>query len=109
MVRVARGRALAVSKTPFGIASGWHPGGFAVSTLDAGLHIFEIAGAGLPRLLARATTLDLAGGSPSAALLFAGVGALLYRHGGTESARVHVDRGLASYLWEWFGESASQN
>ena len=113
-VRVARDRILAVSETPFGIAPGWHGEGFAVSGMDAAMHVFEIAGAGVPKLLARATaldptlgpTLDPAGTSASAALLFAGVNALAYRHGGPEMLRVHVDRGLAPYLWKWFEKTS---
>lgn len=101
MVRIARDRALAVSKTPLDIADGWHGQGFAVSVLDAGLHVFEIAGPGTAGLLARATTLDPNGTSSSAAMLFADVHALVYRHDGPETVRVHVDRGLAPYLWEW--------
>ena len=102
MVRIARDRALAVSETPLEIAPGWHGEGFAVTVLNAGLHVFEISGRGAEELLARATTLDTSDASPSAALSFAGVQALAYRHGGPGTVRVHVDRGLAPYLWEWF-------
>ena len=105
-VRVARDRILAVSETPFDMAPGWHGEGFAVSGMDAAMHVFEIAGAGVSKLLARATTLDPAGTSASAALLFAGVNALAYRHGGPEMLRVHVDRGLAPYLWKWFEKTS---
>ncbi len=100
-VRVARDRILAVSEKPFDIAAGWHGEGFAVSVLDAGMHVFEITGAGVPQVLARATTLDPQGRTPAASLLFAGVNALVYRHGDAERLRVHVDRGLAPYLWQW--------
>lgn len=97
MVRIARDRALAVSKAPPevgpDVAPGWHGQGFAVSVMDAGLHVFEIAGPGTAGLLARATTLDPRASSVSAAVSFAGVHALVYRHDGPETVRVHVDRG----------------
>lgn len=106
-VRVARDRLLAVSDTPFTVAPGWHPEGFAVTPLDAALIVFEIAGPGLPGIIARGTTLDPDTASPSASLLFAGIGVFLYRHGSADRVRLHVDRGLASYLWQWL-EAASQ-
>jgi hypothetical protein len=102
--RVARDRLLAVSAKPFAVEPGWHGEGFAVTRMDAALHVFEIEGEGLGRIVARATTLDPAGKSPSAALLFAGVHAVVYRHGTVGRLRVHVDRGLAAYLWEWLGQ-----
>ena len=33
---------------------------------------------------------------------YGGVMAVVYRHGDAGTLRIHVDRGLASYLWEWF-------
>lgn len=105
--RVARDRLLAVSEKPFKVEPGWHGEGFAVTRMDAALHVFEAEGKGLDGIVARATTLDPAGKSPSAALLFAGVNAVAYRHGAADRLRVHVDRGLAAYLWEWFGQAAA--
>ena len=104
-VRVARDRLLAVSEKPFAVEPGWHGEGFAVTRMDAALHVFEIEGEGLDGIVARAATLDPAGKSPSAALLFAGVNAVGYRHGAANRLRVHVDRGLAAYLWEWLGQA----
>lgn len=103
--RIARDRLLAVSTRPFAVEPGWHGEGFAATRMDAALHVFEIEGEGLGGILARATTLDPAGKSPSAALLFAGVSAVAYRHGAADRLRVHVDRGLAAYLWEWLASS----
>jgi hypothetical protein len=105
--RVARDRLLAVSVKPFSVAPGWHGEGFAATRMDAALHVFEIEGPGLADVIARAVTLDPAGNSPSAAMLFADVNAIAYRHGTAECLRVHVDRGLAPYLWEWFEECVS--
>lgn len=104
-LRVARDRILAVSATSFGIAPGWHPRGFAVTAFDAGLHIFEIEGSAMPSLFARATALDPEGATASAALLFAGAGALCCRHGQDDRLRVHIDRALAPYLWKWLEQA----
>ncbi|MDG4882816.1 hypothetical protein [Mesorhizobium sp. WSM4884] len=106
MVRIARDRVLAVGERPFPIAAGWHEGGFAVSIMDAGLHVFEIEGPGLAGLVARATTLDPQQASRSASVLFAGVNVLFYRFGHADRARLHVDRGFAPYLWEWLEQSS---
>ncbi|TPJ36143.1 hypothetical protein [Mesorhizobium sp. B2-8-3] len=104
MVRIARDRVLAVAEQPFPIAAGWHAAGFAVTAMDAGLHVFEIEGPNLDRLIARGTALDPGAASRSASILFAGVGVLFYRFGNPHRARLHVDRGLAPYLWEWLGQ-----
>ncbi|MDX8463392.1 hypothetical protein [Mesorhizobium humile] len=101
MVRIARDRLLAVGEQPFPIAAGWHAAGFAVTVMDAGLHVFEIEGLDMERLIARGTALDPGAASPSASILFAGVGVLFYRFGKSDRARLHVDRGLAPYLWQW--------
>jgi len=106
-VRIGRDRLLAVSAKPFEISAGWHEHGFAVSVIDAGLHVLEIGGPQAPEILARATTLDPNGSSASAAILFAGVNAFVYRHGNAERLRVHADRGLAPYLWQWFEQVCS--
>lgn len=105
LVRIARDRLLAVGEQPFPIASGWHAAGFAVTVMDAGLHVFEIEGPDLDRLIARGTALDPEAASPSASILFAGVGVLFYRFGNPDRARLHVDRGLAPYLWEWLEQA----
>ncbi|TMQ32703.1 MAG: hypothetical protein E6K70_17095 [Planctomycetota bacterium] len=105
MVRIARDRVLAVGERPFPIAAGWHEAGFAVSVVDAGLHVFEIEGPGLAGLVARATALDPGQASRSASVLVAGVNGLFYRFGNPNRGRLHVDRGLAPYLWEWLEHS----
>jgi sarcosine oxidase gamma subunit len=98
---IARDRILAVSETPFDIASGWHESGFALSAINAGLHMLEIEGPELADLWAQATTLDPHGVTSSASVLFAGAHVLCYRHGHGERLRIHIDRGLAPYLWTW--------
>lgn len=97
-IQVARDRLLVVSAGPSSVGQGWHHEGFAVTTVSAGLQIFEIEGA-TDEVIARATTLDPSKASASAAISFAGINAVVYRHG--ERLRVHVDRGLATYFWTW--------
>lgn len=97
-VQVARDRLLVVSALPTAVAQGWHHAGFAVTTVSAGLQIFEVEGA-IDELIARATTLDPGKASASASISFAGINAVVYRHG--ETLRIHVDRGLATYFWTW--------
>ena len=104
-VRIARDRILAIGEQPFPVAAGWHEGGFAVSVVDAGLHVFEIEGPGLTALVARATMLNPGQASRSASVLFAGVNVLFYRFGDSNRVRLHIDRGLAPYLWEWLEQA----
>ena len=101
-VRVARDRLLTVGLSADELPDGWHDEGCAVSTVGAALHVFEASGAGVRDLLARAVTVDLDHPGPCAAMPFGGVMAVVYRHGDAGTLRIHVDRGLASYLWEWF-------
>jgi len=105
MVRIARDRLLAVAEQPSPIEAGWHADGFAVTVMDAGLHVFEIEGPDLDRLIARGTALDPGQASPSASILFAGISVLFYRFGNPNRARLHIDRGLAPYLWEWLEQA----
>lgn len=103
-VQVARDRLLVVSSAASGIEAGWHAQGFAVTQVSAGLHVFEVEGAALLELVSRATTLDPASTSASAALSFAGTNAVVYRHGG--KLRIHLDRALATGLWTWMKTAA---
>ncbi len=98
-VQVARDRLLAVSTSPLDIETGWHRDGFCTTSVTAGWHVFEAEGAAIPELIARATPLDPRTGSASASLAFAGVNAVVYHH--DTSLRIHVERGLATYLWTW--------
>ena len=101
--RLARDRLLAVSNTPLAIATGWHAEGFAVTATSAGLQMFEVEGPALDAFIARGTTLDPGQPSASAALSFAGISATVYRH--ESKLRIHVDRGLAAYLWTWMDQA----
>ncbi|NGN40406.1 hypothetical protein G6N74_04960 [Mesorhizobium sp. CGMCC 1.15528] len=100
-VRLARDRILAVSVDELPVESGWHVSGCAVSRMTGALEVFEISGTACDELVKRGTTLSLSGSSRSAATLFAGISALLYRYQDQDRIRVHVDRGLAAYYWEW--------
>ncbi|AEH84762.1 hypothetical protein [Mesorhizobium opportunistum] len=102
--RLARDRLLVVSNAPLAIAAGWHKEGFAVTEISTGLQLFEIEGVGLDAFIARGTTIDPRQSSASATLSFAGVSAIVYRHG--SKLRIHVDRGLAAYLWTWMEQAA---
>ncbi|PZV37543.1 hypothetical protein [Mesorhizobium kowhaii] len=103
--RLARDRLLVVSNTPLAIATGWHAEGFAVTAISAGLQVFEVEGSALDAFIGRGTTLDPRQASASAALSFAGISAVVYRH--QDRLRIHVDRGLAAYLWTWMETAAS--
>lgn len=105
MARIARDRVLAVGTSPFSVKAGWHPSGFGVSSIDAGMHVFQIEGPGMRGILARAMTRPQEQSGPSASLLFAEINVVLYCFASSESVRVHVDRGLAPYLWEWLEQS----
>lgn len=102
--RLARDRLLAVSNSPLAIAKGWHTEGFAVTEISAGLQVFEVEGPALDAFIARGTTLDPSQASASAALSFAGISAVVYRR--QDRLRIHVDRGLAAYLWTWMEQAA---
>lgn len=102
--QLARDRLLVVSTIATDIEPGWHTGGFAVTPVSAGYHVFEVEGTRQMELVSRATTIDPTSTSASAALSFAGANAVAYRHGG--KLRIHVDRGLATYLWTWMQTAA---
>jgi hypothetical protein len=108
-LRVARDRIAVVGVTD---ALGWHPAGYAVTSMSGALHVLEFRGSALPDLVARATTIDPRDPGPSASIVFAGVTSYLYFHEDYKMLRLHIDRGLASYVWTWlqaqplFAESA---
>ena len=99
VVRIARDRALIVSTEPQAVAPGWRDG-WAATPADDVYAVLEIGGEGLSALVSEATAAALDGGSPSAAVMFAGIPGLLYRTAGT-TARLHVERPHATYIWHW--------
>jgi len=104
-VRLARDRLLIVAAEDGLLEPGWHDDGYAVTGMSAALEIFELTGPLSLDIVKRATTLALTGPSPSAVTLFAGVAASVYRFEDEQKIRVHLDRGLAPYIWEWLETS----
>lgn len=100
-VRVARDRLLAVGIPASACADGWHDDGYGVTTVGSAFRVLQARGEGVPDLVARATTIDPNNPGPCAAMLFCGVMATVYRYNDIETLRIHVDRGLGVYLWEW--------
>lgn len=98
-IRIGRDRALLVGASPLGLATGWRAG-YAASEASDAYAVLQLAGADLRALVAEATAADPEAGSPSAAILFAGVPALLYRVAEAQ-ARLHVEAPLAPYVWRW--------
>jgi hypothetical protein len=97
-IRISRDRALLASATPLAAPQGWRPGGWAASDASDAYGVFEFTGVGLRDLVAEETAADLDAGSPSAAILFSGVPALLYRRA-PDTARLHIEAALAPYIW----------
>lgn len=98
-LRAARDRMLVVNGAADATDGGWHEDGYAVTDVSAMYHVFEIEGIGIDALIGEATAMDPAAQSPSAMVLFAGQQAVVCYHQGR--LRVHVERGLAPYLWQW--------
>jgi hypothetical protein len=97
-LRIARDRALLVTPASLGAADGWREGWCATS-VDDGWAAVDVAGPDAPLALSQGTSADLAGGSPSAAVLFAGLRCLLVR---TEAGfRLHVEAPWLEALLTW--------
>ena len=75
-MRIARDRALLVTPAPIGAADGWRDG-WCATTVDGGWATVDVVGPDASLALMQGTSADLAGGSPSAALRFAGLRCLL--------------------------------
>lgn len=101
-VAIARDRSLIVSEGAIGLAEGWDDeSATAVTHMDDAFVVLDLEGPGLADLLSKATTLDFADASPSAALTFAGLPCLAYRFAHADVLRLHVERPLACTLAEW--------
>jgi hypothetical protein len=101
-VAIARDRSLVVSERAIALADGWDAeSATAVTRMDDAFLVFDLEGPGLTDLLSKATTLDFADASPSAALAFAGLPCLAYRYVRPQVLRLHVERPLACALGEW--------
>jgi sarcosine oxidase gamma subunit len=101
VLRVARDRILVVDADVARITAGWHAEGYAATDVSAVYHVFEITGAGIADLLCEAILIDPENGGPSAAVVFAGLQAILYWHGDKSTLRLHVERGHAAYVVDW--------
>lgn len=97
-LRLARNRILAVGIDLTEEPANWLDG-MALSSMTGALAVFEISGPARMELVARGTAIDPESASPCAALHFAGVNSILYRH--NDSLRLHFDRGLVSYMADW--------
>jgi hypothetical protein len=101
-VAIARDRSLIVSEGAIALAEGWDAeSATAVTRMDDAFVVLDLEGPGLADLLSKATTLDFADASPSAALTFAGLPCLAYRYARSDVLRLHVERPLACALAEW--------
>lgn len=98
-VRIARERILLVGSGPLAIPSGWN-GGWAASPADDAWFVVDLEGPTVDEVIREGTAADLHASSRSAAILFAGVQALLYRRG-DQHARLHVEMPFGPYLWRW--------
>jgi hypothetical protein len=97
-LRIARDRALLVTPAPIGAADGWREG-FSATTVDDAWAAIDVAGPDAPFALAQGTAADLAGGSPSAAVRFAGLRCLLART--DDGFRLHVETPWLEALLTW--------
>jgi hypothetical protein len=98
-LRIARSRALLVTPEPLDAEPGWRAEGFAASAADDAWVVIEIAGQAAAHVVAQGTAVDVAAGSPSAALWFAQRPCLLSRR--DAGFRLHAEAPFREYLWEW--------
>lgn len=97
-LRLARNRMLAVGTGLDHAAAGWADG-VATTPMTGALAVLEISGPKAMDLFARASAIDPREQSPCAALSFAGVTSVLYRF--DTKLRLHLDRGLQTYMLDW--------
>lgn len=100
-LRLARDRLLVVGALPDTVRESWNDAGFAVTLIGGADHVFELCGEGVEMLLSHAVTINPDHAGPAATVGFAGVSAVLYRHDQIGTLRLHVERGLAVYIWSW--------
>lgn len=105
LIRIARDRGLLVSQTRIEVSDGWNANGWCATDMSDAYRVFDISGPSITDLVARAVSANFQAGSPSAAVLFAGAEALLYRCGDSV-ARLHVEQPLGGYIWRWLEEQA---
>lgn len=97
-LRIARDKALLVTPAPIAVVEGWREG-WSATAVDDGWVVVDVEGPGAGLVLMQGTSADLAAGSPSAAVLFAGLRCLLAR---TETGfRLHVEAPWFEALMTW--------
>lgn len=101
-LRLARHRMLAVGISQDRAAAGWAEG-VATTPMTGAIAVVEILGARALQLFARASAIDPGACSPSAALIFAGHPAAICRS--ADGLRLHIDRGLVTFLFDWIAET----
>jgi hypothetical protein len=101
-LRIGRASALLVTPAPIGAADGWRDGWCATS-VDDGWAAVEASGADALLALMQGTSADLAAASPSAAILFFGLRALLART--PAGFRLHVEVPWLETLLTWLDDA----
>jgi hypothetical protein len=94
----ARDRALIVSAAELAVEPGWRDGWAAAPAGDI-YAVLEIDGAGLRHSSPEAASADLDAGSPSAAIMFAGIPACFTGPG--RRPRGCMSGGFRDYVWHW--------
>ena len=97
-LRIARDKALLVTPAPIAVAEGWREGWCATALDDAWVAV-DVEGPGAGLVLMQGTSADLAAGSPSAAVLFAGRRCLLLRT--QKGFRLHIEAPGFEALMTW--------
>lgn len=99
IARIGRDRGLLALADACTVPEGWHEGGFAITPADDLWTVVTITGRAAERVIAEGTSADPDGGSPSAAVQFAGQTCLLLR--APEGYAVCIQTPLVWYLCEW--------
>ncbi len=101
-LRIARDHALLVTERPLDVAEGWRDG-YALTRMDDAYAVLDLTGLEAAEAVAEATAADLTAGSPSAAVMFWGVRALLARREG--GFRLHVEAAWQEAVLEFLSRS----
>ena len=97
-LRIARNRLLLVTPAPLKAADGWREN-WCATCVDDGWAAIDVEGPDAPSALAQGTSADLVAGSPSAAVVFAGLRCLLART--NAGFRLHVEAPWLETLLTW--------
>lgn len=100
-IALARDRCIVVLQAPSGADKGWQSEGYAITDVTDGFTVIELRGLGLMRLLNKATTLDWALPTNSAAISFAGVGAAATFLGDRDAVRLMIETSLVPFVLLW--------